>query len=150
MPDPPSGTLRMVLTVAVLALCCMLASVTASAAARPCGRTHWLTLRDGDQRCPGTHSVLSDWTWTSLHWSKWNAGAATGTGTAVHHSGSQVDERDPIQVLLYRPTVCGDGTRIWTRISVVWHYSSAPGTRHYTWPYYCQPRDTTSVGAGGG
>jgi hypothetical protein len=151
MADQRAGHTRIVLTVvAGLAVCFVLAVTPSLASARSCGGTYWRSLRDGDQRCPRTHSVLSDWTWSNLRWSKWNAGAATGNGTAVHHSGYQVDERDPIQILLYRPKVCGDGTRIWTRISVVWHYPSPPGTQHYTWSYYCQPRDTTSVGAGGG
>ena len=45
-------------------LCGVLAS--SAAAVHPCGRVYWRSLRDGDQRCPGTHSMISDWRWTHL------------------------------------------------------------------------------------
>ena len=142
-------TRAIVAALAGAALLCLALSAVATGA-RHCGSVYWRSIRNGDQRCPRTHSILSDWHWANLHWSTWNTSGATGHGIAIHHTGYQVDERDPIQIRLSRTRRCLDGRRIYTRINVTWQYATI-GTRSYSWPYHCTPRDAPSgVGAGGG
>jgi hypothetical protein len=142
--------IRLGLVVAGVAAVALFGIVVSSAAAvHASGRVYWRSLRDGDQRWPRAHGMLSDWQWTHLRWSSWSRQTARGHGLAVHRSGYQVDERDRIEIVLSRTALCPDGARIYTRISATWHYPT--GTRHYRWSYHCRPRLTTSgLGAGGG
>src|SRR5664280_1108325 len=41
-------------------------------------------VRNGNQRCPRTHSILSDIFWGRLHWTKWGSSGAAGYGVEVH------------------------------------------------------------------
>ena len=45
-----------------------------------CAQVHWRTSRDHDQRCPSSHSVLADISYTNLHWTKWTPTRADGHG----------------------------------------------------------------------
>ena len=136
---------RLALTASAALCVALMATSTASAA---CGQVQWRTLRDGRQRCPRTHSFLSDWSWQGLRWSTWSGTRVVGHGTAVHHSGTVVDERDRIEIQLFRVRRCPDGNRIYTRIKVTWYYPD--GVQHLSWPYYCTPRLVNGGGAGGG
>jgi hypothetical protein len=141
----PSTGLTCRFAVAFTSALCVLTAASASAA---CGQVEWRTLWDGRQRCPRSHSVLSDWSWQRLRWTTWNGSRAAGHGTAAHRSGTTVDERDRIEIELFRVRRCSDGKRIYTRIKVTWHYPDTVG--HLSWPYYCTPRLVNGGGGGGG
>jgi hypothetical protein len=115
-----------------------------------CGRIFWRSIRNGDQICPRFHSILSDWDWKRLRWTRWNDREALGTGLAVHQLGGPVDARDPIRIRLSRTVRCPDGRRIYTRIHATWDYGGSVGTRRYQWRYYCKARPTKGPGGGGG
>lgn len=124
-----------------------------------CG-VYWRSFRDGDQRCPRTHGMLSDTYWTKLRWSSWNASGARGQGVEVHRraicGGHPVrcrDESDPVRIHLTRTRTCGDGRSIYTRISMITSYSYTGRriTLRDAWSYHCQPSDAPKgFGAGGG
>ena len=38
-----------------------------SSARYGCGRVYWRSVRNGDQICPSTHSMLADVAWIKLH-----------------------------------------------------------------------------------
>ena len=140
------SSLRRPAFVAVCVACGSLIVVPGASAA--CGPVQWRTLRDGIQRCPRTHGLLSDWTWQQLRWSTWNGTRAVGHGIAVHRTGSTVDERDLIQIRLLRVRRCPDEQQIYTRISVTWYQPN--GVQHLSWSYYCAPRLVSGGGGGGG
>jgi hypothetical protein len=114
-------------------------------------------VRNGNQRCPLTHSILSDVYWSRLHWTGWSDRQASGYGYQVHEqavcSGAPVvcrNEVNPIDIHLSRPKVCASGGRIWSRIDVI---ERAGNSRRITgqthWLYTCTPSEP-SIGLGGG
>ena len=115
------------------------------------GNTYWRTERDGDQRCPWTHSMLADIKYTRLRWSTWDRTEARGQGIGSHYNctpGGCRWEAIPgsITIHLTRTRLCPDGRRIYTRAT--FSTSSGSGTP-WTWSYYCTPR-TTRQDPGGG
>ena len=132
-------------TVAGVVVCLALASGSAAAG---CGGVYWRSLRVGNQRCPQAHSLLSDTKFLQLHWTRWDAQGAIGSGVVVHTSSGVVDQRDPISIRLSGTIRCAvDGRRIYTRINVTQY--SATGAHQYGWRYRCRPT-LPSRGAGGG
>jgi hypothetical protein len=96
-------------------------------ATRGCAAVYWRSLRNGDQRCPYTHSILSDVYWR-LHWHSWNSSTAYGIGVwvgrnAICNPHGCRDQRAPLRVRLTRPRDCPDGTTIFTRISSIGSYA---------------------------
>lgn len=151
--------LRRLLLVTAVAAAIPAVSTAASTSSRPtartsrgCARVYWRSLRNGDQRCPYTHSILSDLSWR-LHWRSWNGHSAYGVGVsvarnAICNSHGCHDQRDPLRVRLTRPRDCPDGTTIWTRINAAGS-ELINGRRVESssqWSYACTPR----LGSGGG
>jgi hypothetical protein len=115
-------------------------------AADACAHTFWRTLRNGDQRCPRTHSLLSDVYWTNLHWTQWTASKAVGHGSQVDADaicGGMPfrcrNETNPIRITLTRPKLCADGKRIYSRISIVEHATEGSVTSRASWSYRSGP-----------
>src|ERR1700677_2112865 len=48
-----------------------------------CAPVYWRTERDGDQRCPSSHSVLAEISYTDLHWTMWTRTQADGYGDVL-------------------------------------------------------------------
>jgi hypothetical protein len=114
----------------------------ASLGAAGCQQIVWRSLRDGDQVCPTSHSILADVSWIELRWTRWGSTDADGSGVAVHYStGARIDMRTPIHIRLYRVRACLDGARIYTRITLM-----QPKQSDATWTYSCGG----SGGGGGG
>lgn len=128
-------------------------------AARGCAEVYWRSLRNGDQRCPYTHSILSDLYWR-LHWHSWNSSTAYGIGVWVSRNAicnpqgqGCRDQRGPLRVRLTRPRNCPDGRTIFTRISIIAFDVGPDGRRvnsRSQWSYACIPRDGTGDGIAGG
>jgi hypothetical protein len=51
-----------------------------------CSRVSWRSERNGNQRCPVAHSLLSDTGWIRLHWTSWGDQQAFGYGEQVHEN----------------------------------------------------------------
>lgn len=121
-------------------------------------KVYWRSVRNGDQRCPRTHSVISDLCWNKLRWTAWNAREAIGTGREVYRngicSGVPVRCRDtsvPLRIRLTGTKMCAGGARIYSRISAVTY--SANGRRvtgRAAWSYICHGRLTSRGGGGAG
>jgi len=121
--------------------------------ARGCyGNSYWRSERDGDQRCPRTHSMLADVSWWRLRWTTWNRDQARGHGITVHYDCAprrcRWGKSGRVEIRLFRSRLCPDGSRIYTHISAVYS-SSRYGTQRSDWSYYCGPRLTRRDGGGG-
>ena len=133
-------------------------------AALYCAPVYWRSARDGDQRCPRTHGLISDVGLIHLRWTKWSEREATGYGLSAHHivlscqprppyhCRTKIDSSSPIWIRLTRVKLCADGRRIYSRINLG---SYSANRRHSqsrdVWSYYCRPRYTSrGSGAGGG
>ena len=121
-----------------------------------CARVFWRSVRDGNQRCPVTHSILSDIYWSRLHWTRWSEQQASGYGYQVHRqalcTGAPLvcrDQLNPIDIHLSRPKVCPSGDRIWSRIDVIERAGKGRITGRTHWAYSCTPSEP-SIGLGGG
>ena len=117
-----------------------------------CGHVYWRSVRNGDQICPQTHSVLADVAWIKLRWTRWGRSEAVGHGLQVHYyTGTQIDMRNPIRIRLSRSVQCADGRTIYSQIHVVEYSSNHRRVIHrYAWSYACDPRLTSSGEGGGG
>jgi hypothetical protein len=118
-----------------------------------CSRVQWRSYRDHNQRCPTSHSLLSDITWTGLHWTSWSAHQALGYDTYVHRNGvcdrvACHDQRSPIDIHLSHPTRCPDGATIWSRIDVIVRTPRGAIKERASVHYSCTPSPNT-FGAGG-
>jgi hypothetical protein len=75
-------------------------------ATRGCADVYWRSLRNGDQRCPYTHSILSDVYWR-IRWHSWSNSTAYGIGVwvgrnAICDLNGCRDQRGPLRVRLTR------------------------------------------------
>jgi hypothetical protein len=151
----------------LLAVCGLMFGASVAAALRTaapgsvnaCARVYWRSIRNGDQRCPRSHSMLSDVSWVKLRWSSWSVAGATGRGVQVHRDaiggGQPVrchDQTNSIKVRLSHSRWCSDARRICARIDVV-EYSHDGRRVSYRvgWSYYCTPRlPSRGLDGGGG
>jgi hypothetical protein len=111
-----------------------------------CRSVIWRSLRNGEQNCPTSHSVLADLSWIKLRWNQWNTQEAVGTGVSAHYTGSKIDMRTPITIRLTRVRTCQGQppARIYSHVEVtdsVDHVRQRGG-----WSYDCAGRGS----AGGG
>ena len=126
-----------------------------------CAPVYWRSARDGDQRCPRTHGLISDVGLIHLRWTKWSDREATGDGLSAHrvvlscqlrppyHCRTKIDQSGPIGIRLTRTVQCADGRRIYSRIQLVSYAAkpcAMPTMRHDRrrpprgrWSYYCRP-----------
>jgi len=123
---------------------------------KPCARVFWRSLRDRDQRCPRSHSLLSDVYWSRVHWTAWTERQALGYGYQVHQNGQCGgdpivchDALNPIDIRLSQPKACPSGAVIWSRIDVIEKASSGRALGKAGWTYTCTP-SVPSRGLGGG
>src|SRR5450755_2917000 len=120
--------LRCVVLLVVAVSVCV--GVASSAWARPrvahrsyrCAQVYWRTSRDHDQRCPSSHSVIADISYTNLHWTNWTATRADGQGEELGFDDAPGPRAASIvqalAIKLTRARQCPDGRWIYTRISV--------------------------------
>jgi hypothetical protein len=111
-----------------------------------CRSVIWLSLRNGQQNCPASHSVLSDVSFINLRWTQWNTREAVGTGISAHYTSGKIDIRTPITIRLTRVRICPGqpSARVYRHIEVtdtVNHVRQQGG-----WSYNCVGRGS----AGGG
>lgn len=154
-----------VLVLALIALASLGVSGSAATVAKAsrlvhggaCSGVFWRSLRDGDQRCPRTHSLVSDIYWNDLRWTSWGPNSASGYGQQVHRLGVCVGQPlrchnsyNPIWVHLYNPIRCPSGRRIYAVIDVTELSRAHRVTSFDRWPYWCQPAATTIGGGAGG
>lgn len=116
--------MRAKVILALIVCVCPLAAASATTAksvSPRCSAIFWRTGRDGDQRCPRTHSLIADISYADLHWTKWTRREAVGYGDELEFDdapGPQAASMvQPITISLTRPVKCDDGRWIYTRIT---------------------------------
>ena len=120
---PPS--LLRVVSIAMFVVCAWLSIPGVTAAQtqgrRDCASVYWRTGRDGDQRCPSTHSIIADLSYNDLHWTDWTNSQANAHGDVLQfddapgpRAGSIVQA---LKITLTRVRRCSDGRSIYTRLT---------------------------------
>lgn len=119
--------------------------------ARHCSGVVWRSVRNNDQLCPTSHSLLSDRAFAHLHWSSWGGQTARAVGDYVCSGGGCPGTLARVSIKLSSPLACSGGVKIYSRISVVSRGGQAPEFSSAAWSYHCHPRDAPSgLGGGGG
>jgi hypothetical protein len=101
-----------------------------------CRSVIWLSLRNGGQNCPASHSVLSDISWINLRWTQWNTREAVGTGISAHYTAGRIDMRTPITIQLSRVRTCPGQPSM----RVYRHIELADADGHGGYSYNCAGR----------
>jgi hypothetical protein len=159
LPRRPLGVMQIAMFVA----CACLSTAAGAAQAQPNGRrcapVYWRTGRDGDQRCPSSHSIIADLSYADLHWTDWTSSEANAHGDDLQFDdapgprpGSVVQA---LTIKLSRVRRCSDGRRIYTRFSGTFYATqriiglnariplmptTGPIKSHFHRSYSCNPR----------